>query len=93
MIFFGYEFIIRKVQPEVSVKEIDAAVALLPKTKAKDKKPKKKRHRKCFYKDKVMYTREEAADAMKHIKNPQIRIYCCEFCSSWHLTHKRLKHG
>lgn len=53
------------------------------------KRVKKPRKQKCMYREKVCYKREEAVEAMSHIKNPQIRIYCCEFCHMWHLTHKK----
>ena len=77
IVFKGYELIFRKVR------------VFAPPVKKPVKKKKKQRREKCLYKDKTKYTREDAAEAMKHIKNPQIRIYCCEFCQMWHLTHKK----
>lgn len=40
-----------------------------------------------------MFTRQEAEAARDKLKkntvNNYLRIYCCEFCQMWHLTHKR----
>jgi len=51
----------------------------------------KKKYEKCIYKEKRMFTREEAANERDQIKDPRIRIYCCEYCNMWHLTHHKLK--
>src|SRR3990167_2500986 len=55
--------------------------------------PKIKRIKKCLQTGKIMYTREEAVKNRDQQKvrtaNDYLRIYCCEFCANWHLTHKR----
>ncbi len=75
---FGFEIIVRKIVPVTP----QVIVPVVPKKK-------KVYRKKCLYREKVMYTREDAVEAMKKIQNPQIRIYCCEFCQHWHLTHKK----
>lgn len=73
----GYELIFRK----IPVRPIQT-----PKKRKKEPKPK---IQKCIVHGKRMFTREQAALEAKATKNPQIRIYCCEFCQMWHLTHKK----
>ncbi len=82
--FAGYDISIEKLVEELK-EEFNQ-----PQPAPKARKEKKPRKQKCMYREKVCYTREEAAEAVMHIKNPQIRIYCCEFCNTWHLTHKKL---
>lgn len=57
---------------------------------AKGAKPKVK---KCYQTRKVCFTREEAEQRKEELKKQTqdkfLRIYCCEFCMWWHLTHKR----
>lgn len=55
----------------------------------KEKPQEKPKIQKCTYRDKRMFTREQAAAERDAIKDPRIRIYCCEFCQHWHLTHKK----
>lgn len=54
-------------------------------------KPKPVKLKRCPVMDKLMFTREQAAVArdrrMKAQPNVHLRIYCCEYCSTWHLTH------
>ena len=82
-VFCGYELVLRRVEspPPVSV---PAPV------KVEAEKPKPVRIRKCPTMDKRMFTREQAAEEAKLTKAPYIRIYCCEFCGTWHLTSKKV---
>lgn len=40
-----------------------------------------------------MFTREQADEAKDNHERRQsairLRIYCCQFCEHWHLTHKK----
>ena len=47
--------------------------------------------RKCPTINKFMFTREQALEAQKKRtrKDRPLRIYKCEFCNLWHLTHKK----
>lgn len=51
----------------------------------------------CMQTGKKMYTRERADKVREHQEDKnegrQLRIYCCEFCMAWHLTHRALKNG
>jgi hypothetical protein len=58
------------------------------------KRRKKNRKHRCPVTDKRQHeTRESAAKAAERLKcntqNNYLRIYVCEFCGKWHLTHKR----
>ena len=49
---------------------------------------------KCYISDKKKFkTREDAQSEQQRIEkiNPsnKLRIYCCEFCNTWHFTHKK----
>lgn len=74
----GYEVIIRKWVP---IKEIAKA--------QKIQKAKKHKYRLCYVMYKRMMTREQAVVQRDKTKAPYIRIYMCEFCNLWHLTHKK----
>ena len=77
-IFFGYEFIVRKALP---IKEVTKRNA-----KAKGRA---KGWRMCPVMAKRMMTREQAVEQRDKTKSLYIRIYMCEFCNTWHLTHKK----
>lgn len=74
---------------EVSNENIGDVIAEAHSIIADAEKP---RIQKCIYKDKRMFTREQAVEELKTIKkrkNLLLRIYCCEFCHMWHLTHHK----
>lgn len=81
---------------ELEVREMHRQEALRKKEEEEKKaQPIPVKREKCLYKEKRMFTREEAAAERDAImganKQTFIRIYCCEFCNMWHLTHHRLK--
>lgn len=57
----------------------------------KPPKPKKVKIKKCIQTDKYMFTREQAEVNKNKLstKISPLRIYCCEFCFTWHLTHHK----
>lgn len=75
---FGYEFIVRKFVP---LKEIRRHI--------KKEEGKKKGYRMCPVMAKRMMTREQAVEQRDRTKAAYIRVYMCEFCNTWHLTHKK----
>jgi predicted hydrocarbon binding protein len=76
---FGHEIIIRKALP---VKEVLKRV--------KKEQGRAKGWRMCPTMAKRMMTREQAVE--QRDKKPEyLRVYMCEFCNTWHLTHKRNK--
>lgn len=80
--FLGYELIFQR-------NLLEPVSRPLPRH-PKPVKQKKPRIKKCPTMDKRMFTREQAAKERDQIKKPNIRIYCCEFCNTWHLTHKKV---
>lgn len=62
--------------------------------KAKPRESKKK-YRKCPTMQKNMYTREQASAALSRLttKLKPLRIYLCEYCNTWHLTHEKNGYG
>lgn len=78
--------------PEKEVPIIPEKKVLPPQQK---KPPKKKtpfkKFPKCIQTDKTSYNEERAKREAIRMTNPgqTIRAYPCEFCSYWHLTHKR----
>lgn len=54
--------------------------------------PKQFIHR-CFTTHKFMFTREQAenkkTELMRQNKAEKLRVYLCQFCGHWHLTHKK----
>lgn len=76
--------------------EPTAIVDLTPPPPLLPEKPKKTKLKRCPQNEKVMFTREQAEASKKKHEKAQpaanLRIYCCEFCSSWHLTHKKKKY-
>jgi hypothetical protein len=84
--FNGYELILQRIPPPPEpLPVIDENGPKM----AKPKKQSRPRIRKCPVMDKRMFTREQAAAERDQIRKPNIRIYCCEFCNAWHLTHKK----
>jgi hypothetical protein len=47
--------------------------------------------RKCVQMDKFMYTREQAVINRDKLRGKNLRIYMCEYCNTWHLTHRKFK--
>lgn len=66
---------------------------VVPSTPPAQPRPRRPRLKRCMYKDKVMYTRDQAQfkrdQMMRKYTKLNLRIYCCEYCSAWHLTHHR----
>lgn len=62
---------------------------------AGQRKDKVKKFKKCPTMSKNMYTREEATFNLNRLttKLKPLRIYPCEYCSTWHLTHKKNGYG
>lgn len=77
-VVFGYEFVFRKYKPaKVLVAE------------AKKKKAREKGYKMCPTMFKRMLTREQAVHLRDTTKAQYLRIYMCEHCNWWHLTHKK----
>lgn len=70
-------------------------VVLDPKRQRPQKPLKPATIKKCLVADKFMFTREQAEENRKkqavNSLNGIMRIYCCEYCSNWHLTHQKRK--
>lgn len=78
LVFCGHELIFRKLLPPKELKKIHLR-----------EEGRKKGWRICPVMAKRMMTREEAVQERDKPKVPYLRIYMCEFCNWWHLTHKR----
>ena len=75
---FGYEFIVRKWKPAREIKK-----------EQEKQKAREQGYRLCHTMLKRMMTREQAVQMRDKTKAPYLRIYMCEFCNTWHLTHKK----
>lgn len=75
---FGYEVLIRKALPAREVVK-----------RTKKEQGRARGWRMCPTMAKRMMTREQAVEQRDKTKAPNIRIYMCEFCNTWHLTHKK----
>lgn len=79
-VLFGHELILRKVLPLKEVKK-----------RAKKAAGRAKGWRMCSIMAKRMMTREQAVEQRDKVKGQKLRIYMCEFCNTWHLTHQKNK--
>lgn len=76
--FLGHELIFRKM---IRAKELTKRI--------KVKKGRERGYKMCPTMGKRMLTREQAVEQRDKIKASYLRIYMCEFCNWWHLTHKK----
>lgn len=70
-----------------------APVFVATRTPAPVRPPRKQYIRRCFTTHKFMFTREQAenkkTELMRQNKAEKLRVYKCQFCEAWHLTHKK----
>jgi hypothetical protein len=78
------------------IKELEADTKRLEsllKKPEKTRRPKRVPLKMCLQSDKVCYTRELAESRRialeKKTLHQYLRIYCCQFCNAWHLTHHK----